>query len=985
MRSGFLNVVPSIPMALGSMSQEKGSRNKRKFRADPPSPLPLPVPICNDYDRGLNSENGSDNSNIWMGSRSLEDLSNGDANVGFSHKDVAVSTTTTCCNKDACNIQHDHAVAGKYFIQGQMRIPYPGVTLGDGNYEYEKISLTCEGTATSENYEEEQDFEEMQEPDWDNYSELQLEEVLLNMLDSIYKEAIKRLLSSGISEGDALKAVLRHGRCYGGRDAVSTIVENALACCRSSEPGTKNKEAAFTDLKQMEVYVLADMVCVLRKVRPFLSRGDAMWCLLICDMNVALACAMEDDAIPTLNRDTSSGIAPLHPKATASSSLVSPTPDGISSSQPTARLPNAVLQRTGSSMGSHREGPSAFSVPCFSSSPVGTVAVSHRQGYSNTSCSAGLVPCGKASYLNQEQQLQVGNFPNTNQLQLTRASDSVDQSDKFGSCHSECPISECSICRSNISICNQLVFESSEKLSNQLVGSVMGMGASQLTSMPISQSNAQLSHLTIGSSLSEFSSNEPVLQLSDPAGSILDTGSMSGSISQISVIDDDQVQTELQIGNSVRISRPHLTSRQVEINHNGANDSCSFTSAGTELSLAIASGDDNGTTGVLSGSRLSSGLEEATTCNVSHNMPINQFFGWTDADGEERKNEMLVQLVHRVKELEAQLQEWTEWAQQKVMQAARRLSKDSAELKALRVEREEYMRLKKEKQALEESTMKKLSEMENALRKASSQVDRANASVRRLEAENAEVRAEMEAAKLSAAESVSVCQEAAKREKKSLKKAQGWEKQKARLQEELAEEKRKLAVLEQNFSQAKERQQQAEVRLRQERKAKEEALLRADSEKRAKEQAENAAKRREDVLRRKFEADSQRRRDDIQRLESDIGRLRISSDTPLLRWESDFGVPSYNLDTCSAQTLKQMNARLLREIADLQDLSQRDIHRDRECVMCMSEEMSVVFLPCAHQVVCSKCNEMHEKEGLQDCPSCRTPIQQRIHVYGVSS
>ncbi|MCI49086.1 MND1-interacting protein 1-like, partial [Trifolium medium] len=77
--------------------------------------------------------------------------------------------------------------------------------------------------------------------------------------------------------------------------------------------------------------------------------------------------------------------------------------------------------------------------------------------------------------------------------------------------------------------------------------------------------------------------------------------------------------------------------------------------------------------------------------------------------------------------------------------------------------------------------MKRLSEMENALRKASGQVDRANGAVRRLETENAEIRAEMEASKLSASESVTACLEVAKREKKWLKKLLAWEKQKAKL------------------------------------------------------------------------------------------------------------------------------------------------------------------------------------------------------------
>ena len=172
---------------------------------------------------------------------------------------------------------------------------------------------------------------------------------------------------------------------------------------------------------------------------------------------------------------------------------------------------------------------------------------------------------------------------------------------------------------------------------------------------------------------------------------------------------------------------------------------------------------------------------------------------------------MLWQLVDRVKYIETQLQEWTDWAQQKVMQAARRLTKDSSELKALRQERDEYIRLKKEKQALEESTMKKLAEMENALRKAVSQVDRANSTAWRLEAENSEVRAEMEAAKLAAMVSVSECQEATKRENKSTKKSQGWEKQKLKLQEDILDGKRNLSYLLGQHSQAKDRLCQTEV------------------------------------------------------------------------------------------------------------------------------------------------------------------------------
>nr|GMD75038.1 MND1-interacting protein 1 [Ipomoea batatas] len=119
------------------------------------------------------------------------------------------------------------------------------------------------------------------------------------------------------------------------------------------------------------------------------------------------------------------------------------------------------------------------------------------------------------------------------------------------------------------------------------------------------------------------------------------------------------------------------------------------------------------------------------------------------------------------------------------MKAARKLSSDLTELKMLRMEREETQSVKKGKQTIADNIMKKLTELENALRKASGEVDRVNSGVRKLEAENAE----MEACKLSASESATTFMEVAKREKKCQKKISAWEKQKSKLQGDIAAEK----------------------------------------------------------------------------------------------------------------------------------------------------------------------------------------------------
>lgn len=78
-------------------------------------------------------------------------------------------------------------------------------------------------------------------------------------------------------------------------------------------------------------------------------------------------------------------------------------------------------------------------------------------------------------------------------------------------------------------------------------------------------------------------------------------------------------------------------------------------------------------------------------------------------------------------------------------------------------------------------------------------------------------------------------------------------------------------------------------------------------------------------------------------------------------------------------------ARLLHELDRLEDSQEKQVSSDRECMICLKDEVSVVFLPCAHQVICANCNDNYGKKGKANCPYCRAPIEQRIRVYGASS
>ncbi|KAI5327658.1 hypothetical protein L3X38_027054 [Prunus dulcis] len=650
------------------------------------------------------------------------------------------------------------------------------------------------------------------ESGWGYCTEEQLEEILLKNLEFLYNEAISKLVALGYDEDAALKAILRNGHCYGGMDVLTNILHNSLAYlnsnCGSSNGKSDEAEPVFADLRQLEEYSLAGMVCMLQQVRPHLSKGDAMWCLLMSDLHVGRASTMEIPVLP------GGGIE--------NSSSISTSVESGSNGNHSVGVMAPALCRFHGGWGFGNGGSSEFPVHGFFS--YGAELTLQRD-----------IECPKRFNLSPSMK---------------------------------------SLLKRNVAI-----FAAGFRANSK-----------QLNAQP----QACLSNLASG-------------------------------------------DTPVALGSEVPV-------QQSEKTRNSKNQEV-----------------------------VNSVMSKFRDLNLDENLEFV---------GEDQKNEVIVNLLHQVEELEKQVKDRKEWAHQKAMQAATKLSHDLAELKMLRLEREETQRLKKGKQTLEDSTMKRLSEMENALRKASGQVDRANAAVRRLETENAEIRAEMEASKLSASESVLTCLEVAKREKKCLKRMLAWEKQKIKLQEEIAEEKEKISELQQHLAQMKHDQKEAEVKWGQELKAKEEALAQVEEERRAKEAAEASNKRKLEALRLKIEIDFQRHKDDLQRLEQELSRLKISAQsTELLH-------PSNALPKAISEGAKPQGetiAKLLRELDNLENSSEKEVSCDRECIICMKDEVSVVFLPCAHQVLCANCNDDYGKKGKATCPCCRSPIEHRIRVFGASS
>lgn len=52
-----------------------------------------------------------------------------------------------------------------------------------------------------------------------------------------------------------------------------------------------------------------------------------------------------------------------------------------------------------------------------------------------------------------------------------------------------------------------------------------------------------------------------------------------------------------------------------------------------------------------------------------------------------------------------------------------------------------------------------------------------------------------------------------------------------------------------------------------------------------------------------------------------------------------------------------------------------------ECVVCMSNRIALVVVPCGHANLCHGCYKELDARGDRNCPSCRTPIQSTTSIF----
>jgi hypothetical protein len=184
------------------------------------------------------------------------------------------------------------------------------------------------------------------ENNWKTEPEPELEELLVTSLEAVFNDVIRKIVVQGFSKEEALKVFSKQAGWLreGGSVVPASIVEDALTYLAEtgrriscSDPNNVNNAPLGSsnladDGKALQRRILFSMLKKLRENRPALSRGDAMWCLLMSDMNVENALSFEDNI----------SHSPLQLSKTVSGSSPSPSPSPFPNPSPEGTNPAPV-------------------------------------------------------------------------------------------------------------------------------------------------------------------------------------------------------------------------------------------------------------------------------------------------------------------------------------------------------------------------------------------------------------------------------------------------------------------------------------------------------------------------------------------------------------------------------------------------------------------------------------------------------------------
>lgn len=158
--------------------------------------------------------------------------------------------------------------------------------------------------------------------DWNDPIASQLEELLLSNLQAIFHGALKQVVELGFDEKSVERSLSRKALYMEEGDPVSNIVRQTVNILKGKDDIIT--DFVFENFQHLLHYTMLEMISVIREVRPSLTVGEAMWVLLICDLNLPLACAVEDRLNVAYNGEkTVSSSCPQSKSEVRSSDIIS--------------------------------------------------------------------------------------------------------------------------------------------------------------------------------------------------------------------------------------------------------------------------------------------------------------------------------------------------------------------------------------------------------------------------------------------------------------------------------------------------------------------------------------------------------------------------------------------------------------------------------------------------------------------------------------
>ena len=108
----------------------------------------------------------------------------------------------------------------------------------------------------------------------------------------------------------------------------------------------------------------------------------------------------------------------------------------------------------------------------------------------------------------------------------------------------------------------------------------------------------------------------------------------------------------------------------------------------------------------------------------------------------------------------------------------------------------------------------------------------------------------------------------------------------------------------------------------------------------------------------------------------ELGVEDFDSNGKLIQSRQDELVMSIREPPQSLREEKHMRQTQKRTAACKKHVPAFSVTNSEKCSICISDDRTVLFLPCRHLVTCKKCSERVSR-----CPICRTCISQKMHVY----